>query len=88
VREDGQGAATGNAPWIGEALHDLCQPLTALECGLYIGTISPDGVRAPTPEELLETIQEALRQCERLATGLRVIQDRTNRESLLSKARN
>jgi hypothetical protein len=69
---------TGSQPWMREALHDLCQPLTALECGLYIGTMSPDGVRAPTAEELRATILQALVQCERVTARLRVIQDRTN----------
>jgi hypothetical protein len=73
-------AQSGNTPWIREALHDLCQPLTALECGLYIGTMSPDGVRAPRADELLATILEALAQAERLSAALRVIQDRMNSE--------
>ncbi len=62
--------------WIAEALHQLSQPLTALECGLYIGTMSPDGVRAPTREELMATILGALEQCERLTLNVRALQDR------------
>jgi hypothetical protein len=59
-----------------EALHGLAQPLTALECGLYIGTMSPDGVRAPRREELMQTILQALEQCERVTAGMRAIQNR------------
>ncbi len=62
--------------WIRRALHDLSQPLTALECGLFLGTMSPDGVRAPSSEELLSTILEALGHCERLTTLVRALQQR------------
>jgi hypothetical protein len=74
------GAAAGTAPWIGAALHDLFQPLTALGFVLYLGKRSPDGVRAPTTEELMATIDDAQGQCERLSTRLRAIQDRMYRE--------
>jgi hypothetical protein len=60
------------------ALHALSQPLTALECGLYIGTMSPDGVRAPTYEELLETIVQALEQTERVTGKVRTMQELLN----------
>jgi len=64
------------AAWMRNAVHDLCQPLTALECGLFIGTMRPDGVRVPTADELLATIRQALEQCERVTGQLRVIQER------------
>jgi hypothetical protein len=80
MRKTEIGLQTSNGEWMREALHDLCQPLTALECGLYIGTMSPDGVRTPTADELLATIVEALRQCERVTARLRAIQDRLNSE--------
>jgi hypothetical protein len=57
-----------------EAMHDLSQPLTALECGLHIGTMSPDGVRPPNTEELLETILQALAQTERVTAQVRAMQ--------------
>ena len=80
MRKEERGVETGHTPWMCKAVHDLCQPLTALECGLYIGTMSPDGIRAPTATELLETILAALAQCERVTERLRVIQDRLNGE--------
>ncbi len=80
MRDEAQEDATGHTSWMGDALHDLCQPLTALECGLALGTMSPDGVRAPTAEELMMTINEALVQCARLSMGLRGIQERMTRE--------
>ena len=60
--------------WMRKAMHDLCQPLTALECCLFLGTLSRDGAQAPTPEDLLGTIRGALEQCERVTGQLRVIQ--------------
>ena len=60
--------------WVREAIHDLSQPLTALECALFLGTSSPDGTRAPTAEELLVTIQQGLEQCERMITQVRTMQ--------------
>ncbi len=61
--------------WMRRAMHDLCQPVTALECGLFLGTMSRDGVQTPTAEELLATIQGALEQCERVTGQLRLIQE-------------
>ena len=69
---------TVDSEWVRRALHDLSQPMTALECGLFIGTMSPDGVRAPTARELLETILQALQQCERMSMQLRAMQERMN----------
>ncbi len=78
MREAGvrAGLQSGEMAWIRQALHDLCQPLTALECVLYVGTMSPDGVRPPTAAELLATVQQALVQCERATAGVRGIQER------------
>jgi hypothetical protein len=78
VRE--AGVQTGETAWMRRALHDVCQPLTALECLLYVGTMSPDGVRSPTAEELLVTVLEALAQCERVTAGVRGIQERLGTE--------
>ena len=55
-----------------EALHDLSQPLTAMECRLYLGTMDP----ADTAEQLRETIREALAECERLMLRVRAMQAR------------
>ena len=62
--------------WMRSALHELSQPLTALECGLFVGTMSPDGVSAPQAEELMATIRQALVQCERMTGQFRLIQER------------
>ena len=74
--EASEGVDGATVVWMRKALHDLCQPLTALECGLFLGTMSPDGVRAPRAEELVETILQALEQCELLTGQVRAMQDR------------
>ena len=40
------GSNASHTDWIREALHDLCQPLTALECRLYLGTMGEGGGEA------------------------------------------
>jgi len=67
--------------WMKKAIHDLSQPLTALECGLFLGTMSADGVGAPTAEEMMATILAALRQCERATAQVRAMQERMQEES-------
>lgn len=67
-----------------QTLHDLSQPLTALECGLFVGTMSPDGVRAPRADELLATILDALAQCERMSNQLRELQARIDEPAATS----
>lgn len=62
--------------WMRRAIHDLCQPLTALECGLFLGTVSADGGGGPTAEELMATVLAALKQCERATLQVRAIQRR------------
>ena len=49
---------------IAEALHDLCQPLTALQCRLEIGQLMG------TPAGFQEAVAEGLRECSRLLQGV------------------
>ena len=42
------------------ALHDLCQPLTVLQCRLAMGELLGE------PDAMRESIREALQECERL----------------------
>lgn len=60
------------------ALHDLSQPLTALECGLYLGSMGVDGTPNVDAAEMRTSIEEALRQCERMMTQVRAMQDHLN----------
>ena len=59
-----------DAEWMRGALHDLCQPLTALECRLFLG------LNETGEAELRSTIKEAIQQCERLISGVRGMQVR------------
>jgi phosphoglycerate-specific signal transduction histidine kinase len=59
------------------ALHDLSQPLTALECILYLQMITaqktiPDGTAAA---EVSNTMREALEQCSRMMAVMRTMRD-------------
>lgn len=45
---------------IGDALHDLCQPLTVLQCKLTLSILDGQGM-APR-----QTVEEALQECARL----------------------
>ena len=56
--------------WVKDALHDLCQPLTALECRLFLG------LGATGEEEMRAAMKDAMAQCERLIDGVRGMQVR------------
>jgi hypothetical protein len=49
-----------------DALHDLCQPLTALQCRLFLATMAQGQERA---DEMERAVADALKQCDR-AIGL------------------
>ncbi len=61
--------------WLRQGLHDLCQPLTALECLLYVN-------REPMPGDSLEAgllrsvMAEGLIECGRMLVVVRELQDR------------
>ncbi len=59
-----------------KALHDLAQPLTAMECRLSLNILFPD--EEVQVDELLETIHESLAQCRQLMVHVRSMQDRLN----------
>jgi hypothetical protein len=65
--------------WMRVALHDLCQPLTALECCLYVGTMDIDG-EPPAEDDLRETIRAALVECERMMSRVRAMQERLHED--------
>ena len=64
--------------WIMDALHDLCQPLTALQCRLFLGTYRVEGPARNAAME--EAIAEALVQCDRMIEKVRAIQERMHAE--------
>ena len=61
--------------WLRQGLHDLCQPLTALDCLLYVN-------REPKAGESLEAgllrnvMAEGLIECGRMLVLVRELQDR------------
>ncbi|WP_353068798.1 hypothetical protein RBB75_17335 [Tunturibacter empetritectus] len=65
------------------ALHDLCQPLTVLQCRLAMGEMIGE------PDAMLEAIREALKECVRLnqtvgtmRTMLQQVKEDTNDERI------
>ncbi len=53
------------------ALHDLAQPLTALQCRLYLGTLAGGDLA-----EMQRTIHESLAECERMMHLARALSER------------
>ena len=51
-------------------LHDLSQPLTALQCRLYLGTTETE------PGAMEEALRESLIECERVLRKMREWQER------------
>jgi signal transduction histidine kinase len=66
---------------MGDKLHDLCQPLTALQCRLEIGMLHgrPDTMRA--------TMEEALHECERMNNRVHAMQTLLRRAMAEQKER-
>ncbi len=54
---------------LASALHDLCQPLTALQCRLEIGALTA------TPTGYAEAVREGLKECERLMSRVKAMQE-------------
>jgi signal transduction histidine kinase len=60
-----------------ETLHDLSQPLTALDCCLFLGLLAASQV--PEEDQLLllrQTIEEAAGQCRRVIDQVLLLQER------------
>ncbi len=59
--------------WMQDALHDLSQPLTALQCRLYLAaqhTLGSDQERV----EMRRAVEDGLQQCERMIVRVRSMQ--------------
>ncbi len=59
-------------------LHDLAQPMTALQCRLWLGTVEEPGEGG-----FQVAMEESLRECERMIGSLRQLQDQV--EAALSR---
>jgi len=65
-----------SSTWMRKALHDLCQPLTTLDCLLYLNR-SSGGVGAnPDPKALHEALEGAAFECSRMMAMVRAMQTR------------
>ena len=51
-------------------LHDLAQPMTALQCRLWLGTMEEQ-----SETSFRATLDESLRECERMINSLRTMQE-------------
>jgi hypothetical protein len=79
---DGEVAPPGGAEgdelreaWFRRAVHDLCQPLTALECLLYVNREPVAG--EPLEAALLRNVmEEGLVECKRMLMLVKEIQER------------
>jgi signal transduction histidine kinase len=55
-------------------LHDLCQPLTTLQCRLELAEMCADEV------SLMEAVKGSLQETERLFRGIQLMRERLQRE--------
>lgn len=65
--------------WVRRSIHDLCQPLTALQLLLYMGLAERVGDKAEAAEVvgLRKTLDEAIVECDKLVSLVRSMQQRT-----------
>lgn len=81
-----RGSVVANPACLGEmvlsGLHDLCQPLTAIECRLSIALMKRDDMprerRRSAVEEVTElrlALEESLAECHRMMVQMRSMQD-------------
>lgn len=59
--------------WIQNALHDLSQPLTALQGRLFLATLHPPGSEQEHVE-MRRAVEDGLQQCERMIANVRSMQ--------------
>ena len=70
-------ATPNSSEWMRKALHDLCQPLTALDCLLCLNSMP--GLNTsddPDSAALQRTIGDAMVQCSRMMEVVRSMQSR------------
>jgi len=57
---------------LAKGLHDLCQPLTTLQCRLEIAMMDP------TPDEMQQAIEDGLAECVKLNAAIRRMQEQVH----------
>ena len=73
----GCGPLHNEREWMENSLHDLCQPLTALQCRLFLATLANGQERA---REMEQAVADALKQCDRAIGLVRGMQERVLEE--------
>lgn len=67
-------SAAQDALWkVRKGLHDLAQPLTALQCRLWLGTVEEG-----SEQSFRSTVEESLVECERMIASLRTMQEQVD----------
>ncbi len=69
-----------DAEWVRRSLHDLCQPLTALQCRLSLGMMCVGEDDAAELAELRRMMHDSLTECERMMDLVRVMQLKLDEE--------
>jgi hypothetical protein len=62
--------------WMRGTLHDLCQPLMALECQLYLASLGVGDASEPGSSEPRAMFASGLDQCQRMIQLIRAAQMR------------
>jgi hypothetical protein len=72
-----RGGERESAPaWMRKALHDLCQPLTALECQLYLAMLDMESEGQRGVAQQRATIEFGMHECSRMMAVIRTMQER------------
>lgn len=62
--------------WVREAFHDLCQPLTALQCQLYLALLEVDDSPHQEAKVQREMFEAGLDECKRMIHLIRAAQSK------------
>lgn len=73
-------------PWMRETLHDLCQPLMALECQLYLASLEVENETQRDLSAQRAMFESALHQCQRMIRLIRAAQmQMANADQMISE---
>lgn len=72
--EQQNGWAGDAGGWMQRSLHDLCQPLTALQCRLALATMVQKSEPEEELAELRAAVQDSMVECERMIGQVRTMQ--------------
>ena len=72
--------STAETVWLRDAMHSLCQPLTALECRLHLATMGKVEGGPLDADEMYQAFRDAQVQCMRMFAQVRAIQERLHQD--------